>query len=60
MILVRSSCAFSRDEYQIIREALGRQMKEQPVHGEFSLIYNLVPEIRGLDPLLNENKYMLT
>lgn len=59
VILVRWSCVSSSDEYQIIWEALEMQMKEQPVHGGFPFIYSLDPEMGGLDPLLNENKYML-
>ena len=58
VILVRWSCVFSSEEYQIIWETLGMQMKEEPVHGGFSFIYSLDLEIGGLDPLLNENKYM--
>lgn len=50
----------SSDEYQIIRENSETQMEEQPVHSGFSFIYSLDPEIGGLDPLLNENKYTLT
>lgn len=59
VILVRWSCVSSSDEYQIIWEAFGMQMKE-PVHGGFCFIYSLDPGTGGLDPLLNESKYMLT
>jgi len=50
VILVRWSCVSSSDEYQIIRETLGREMKEQPVHGVFAFIYSLDPEIGVLIP----------